>query len=195
MNTETVLARILPAVEQILKAVVSQLAQQPYPPTLYDLEEQTQAVLPQIGQVLLQGIVTGQGAGVVGPERPCACGEQQSYHDQARSLTVQTSVGTIRLAQRAFYHCPTCQAKSYPVDEQLGLRQAGRMSRCLQEQCGWLLALLPARVAQQTLVRFGWPAVAVSQVREHGAALGAELEQTIQQRLTVTQQEGALPSA
>ena len=69
------------------------------------------------------------------------------------------------------------------------------MSRYLQEQCGWLLALLPARVAEPSLVRFGWPAVAGSQVREHGEALGAELEQAIQQRLTTTQQEVALPSA
>lgn len=51
------------------------------------------------------------------------------------------------------------------------------MSRYLQEQCGWLLALLPARVAQQTLHRFGWPAVSASLIREHGEALGAELEQ------------------
>lgn len=195
MNTETVLARILPAVEQIIKAVVSQLAQQPSPPTLYELEEQTQAVLPQIGQAFLQGVVSGQGAGMVGPEHPCACGEQQRYHDQARELTIQTSVGTIQLSKRAIYHCPVCRANGYPLDEQLGLGQAGRMSRYVQEQCGWLLALLPARVAQQTLVRFGWPSVAVSQVREHGEALGAELEQVIQHRLTAAQQELALPPA
>jgi hypothetical protein len=110
MNTETVLAHILPAVEQIIKAVVSQLAQQSSPPTLDELEEQTQAVLPQIGQVFLQAVVSGQGAGMVGPEHPCACGEQQRSHDQARELTIQTSVGTIQLSKRATYHCPVCRA-------------------------------------------------------------------------------------
>jgi hypothetical protein len=93
MNTESVLARILPAMEEIIKQVVSQAVASSTPVTLYDLEEQTQAVLPQVGQVLLQGLVTAQGAGVVGPTRPCPCGADQHYHDQARRLSVQTSVG------------------------------------------------------------------------------------------------------
>jgi hypothetical protein len=191
MNTESVLASILPAVEQMIKAVVNQVAQQTTP-TLYELEEQTHIALPQIGQVLLQGLVSGQGAGMVGPERPCACGERQRYHDQARRLSVQTSVGTLRLTQRAYYQCLDCSATSYPLDEQLGLGRAGRMSRYFQEQCGWLLALLPARVAQQTLLRFDWPAVAASQIREHGEALGAEVEQQEQQRLAVARKAPAL---
>jgi hypothetical protein len=137
---------------------------------------QTQAALPRIGQAILQGAVEGQGSGVEGPLRPCPCGQEQGYHDQARPLTVQTSVGDIRLNQRAYYHCRACGANGYPLDERLGLGHAGRMSRYLQEQCGWLLALLPARVAQQTLHRFGWPAVSASLIREHGEALGAELE-------------------
>ena len=66
------------------------------------------------------------------------------------------------------------------------------MSRSFQEQCGWLLAVLPARVAQQTLLRFDWPAVAASQIREHGEALGAEGEQQEQQRLAVARKAPAL---
>ena len=108
-------------------------------------------------------------AGVIGPERPCACGDQQCYHDQARGLSVQTSVGSIRLAQRACYHCPTRHLTSYPQIEQLGVGQAGHMSRYLQEQCGWLLALLPGRLAQQTLRRFGWPAVGCERVLERAS--------------------------
>ena len=191
MNTEPMLARILPAIEEVIKEVVSQVGASSASATLYDLEEQTQAVLPRIGQVLLQGFVNAQGAGVVGPTRPCPCGADQHYHDQARRLSVQTSVGPIRLERRAAYQCAQCPTTSYPLDEQLGLGQAGRMSRYLQEQCGWLLAVLPARMAQQTLVRFGWPAVAASQIREHGEALGAELEQRGQAQLTCAHQEAA----
>ena len=91
----------------------------------------------------------------MGPTRPCGCGQEQTYHDQARRLVVQTSVGDSRLEQRAYYRCAACRATSYPLDEQLGLGQAGRMSRSLQEQCAWLLALLPGRLGQQTLARFG----------------------------------------
>jgi hypothetical protein len=68
------------------------------------------------------------------------------------------------------------------------------MSRYLQEQCGWLLALLPARLAQQTLVRFGWAAVATSQVREHAEALGAEMEAYLQDRLATARQEATQPA-
>jgi len=55
-------------------------------------------------------------------------------------------------------------------DARLGLGQAGRMSRYLQETPAggypaWLLVLPPGKVGQQTLVRFGWPAVSASEVR------------------------------
>jgi hypothetical protein len=194
MNTESVLARILPAVEQIIKEVVRQVATADAPPSLYDLEAQTQAALPHIGQAVLQGLAVGQGTGIEGPERRCLCGQAQRYHDQARPLTVHTSVGEIRFSARAYYQCQSCGMSSYPLDEQLGLGQAGRMSRYLQEQCGWLLALLPARLAQQTLIRFGWPTVATSQVREHGEALGAELEDYLQGRLATARQQAAQPA-
>jgi hypothetical protein len=194
MNTETVLARILPAVEQIIKEVVRQAATADAPPTFYDLEAQTQAALPHIGQAVLQGLAVGQGTGIEGPERRCLCGQAQRYHDRARPLTVHTSVGDIRLSERAHYQCQSCGAISFPLDERLGLGQAGRMSRYLQEQCGWLLALLPARLAQETLVRFGWAAVATSQVREHGEALGAEMEAYLQDRLATARQEAAQPA-
>ena len=181
MNTETVLGHILPVIQAILKDVVSQMSTTSEAPTLYDLEAQTQAALPRIGQAILQGAVEGQGSGVEGPLRSCPCGQEQGYHDQARPLTLQTSVGDIQLNQRAYYHCRACGANGYPLDERLGLGHAGRMSRYLQEQCGWLLALLPARVAQQTLRRFGWPAISASLIREHGEALGAELEEREQE--------------
>jgi hypothetical protein len=69
------------------------------------------------------------------------------------------------------------------------------MSRYLQAQCGGLLALLPAHLARPTLVRFGWPAVATSQVREHGEALGAELEQREQAQRVRAPAEAACPPA
>jgi len=195
MNTETVLGHILPVIQAILKDVVDQMSTTSAAPTLYDLEAQTQAALPRIGQAILQGAVEGQGSGVEGPLRSCPCGQEQGYHDQARPLTVQTSVGDIRLKQRAYYHCRACGANGYPLDERLGLGHAGRMSRYLQEQCGWLLALLPARVAQQTLHRFGWPAISASLIREHGEALGAELEQQEQEAQAVARAEAATTPA
>jgi hypothetical protein len=190
-----VLASIVSGVTEILKQVVNQMATTQTIPTLYDLEEQTQVALPKIGQVILQTLAVAQGSGVEGPLRPCACGQIQCYHDRARPLSVETSVGTIQVQERAYYHCRACGENCYPLDEQLGLGRAGRMSRYLQEQCAWLLALLPMRLAQQTLVRFGWPSVAASQVREHGEALGAELEAREQATLELARQEAGQPPA
>jgi hypothetical protein len=195
MTAEVVLSHILPSVETLLKAVVEQALSAETTPTLYDLEAHTQAALPRIGQVVLQELTTAQGSGLVGPSRPCGCGAAQTYQDQARRLVIQTSVGDIGLARRAYYRCAACRATSYPLDEQLGLGRAGRMSRYLQEQCAWLLALLPGRLGQQTLARFGWPAVAASQVRAKGEALGAELDEVAQQRLGALQAASALPSS
>ena len=66
------------------------------------------------------------------------------------------------------------------------------MSRYLREQCAWLLALLPVRAGQQTLARFGWPAVSASEVRAKGEALGAELDEREQRGVAALQAAAAL---
>ncbi len=66
MDTETVLGQILPAVEQIIKAVVGEMAaaeETRGAATLYVMEERVHAVLPRIGQLIVQALVSGQGAG------------------------------------------------------------------------------------------------------------------------------------
>lgn len=194
MDTETVLAQILPKVTHLLKGLIKEVAQEDRP-TLYALEARTQHVVPQVGQVILQALVEAQGSGLAGPERACGCGGRQRYHDRHRPLEITSSLGAIMLEQRAYYRCAQCKAHTLPLDEQLGLGTSGRMSRYLQEQCGWLLALLPARLARQTLERFGWPVIAASQVREHGEALGAELEQREQQHQAQARVEAACPPA
>jgi hypothetical protein len=194
-----VLARIVPAVERLLAAVVERAVAPDQQPTRYDLEALTHAVLPQIGPVVVQEVTRAQGRGLVGPSRPCVCGAEQSYHDQARRLVVQTSVGAVYLEQRAYYRCAACHASSSPLDARLGLGQAGRMSRYLQETPAggypaWLLALLPGEVGRQTRMRFGWPAVSASEVRAKGEALGAELDAREQQRVAVLQAAAAAPT-
>jgi hypothetical protein len=195
MNTETVLGQILPGVEALIKGLVTEIGETETAPRLYALEEGVQALLPRLGQLLLQGLVSAQGSGATGPERRCACGGQQQYRDQARPLRLQTSVGVVRVARRAWYRCGACGAHSYPLDERLGLKGAGRMSRYLQEQVAWLYSLLPAGPVQATVGRFGWPQVGLSQIREHAEALGAELEAREQAQQVVARQEAARPAA
>jgi hypothetical protein len=199
MDTETVLAQILPGVEQILKAMVEGVASAAGSAagslTLYALEEQVRAVLAQVGHLVLQGLVDGQGSGAVGPERACACGGVQHYQDQARPLSVQTSLGVVQVRRRAAYRCAQCGARSYPLDGRLGLKGAGRMSRYLQEQVSWLYSLESGQWVQQALVRFGWPELCVSQIRAHAQGLGAELETREQAQQAAARQEAGQPAA
>jgi hypothetical protein len=100
MDTETVLAQIVPEVTALLKALVEQGAEGERP-TLYRLEEQTQAVLPQIGQVVVQALVSAQGSGLQGPARVCRCGGSQVDPDRSRPLSVTSSLGRLPLASRS----------------------------------------------------------------------------------------------
>lgn len=90
-------------------------------------------------------------------------------------------MGERRRNEGASAHWHDCGANGAPLDERLGLGHAGGLSRYRQAQCGWRLALLPGRVAQQTWWRFGWPAVSARLIREQGEALGAELDQREQE--------------
>ena len=125
MDTETVLAQILPKVTGLLEARVEAVAQEERP-TLYALEERTQRVVPPVGQVVLQALVEAQGSGLEGPERACGCGGRQRSQDRHRALQVTSSFGQITLAQRASSRCPECRAHGLPLDERLGLGAAGR---------------------------------------------------------------------
>lgn len=190
MNTEKVLESILTKVEKLIKAKVLEISQNSKP-NLYELEEQTQQLLPQIGQMFLQEVVNSQGNGLQGPTRPCPCGKEQIYHDSNRPLHIQSSLGDLALAGRAYYRCRKCGAHSYPLDEQLALAEYGLMSRYLQEQVGWLFALIPAQQAQETLKRFGWPYVSAKQLSLKAEALGAEIDQELKNDMAEVQADEA----
>ena len=109
-----------------------------------------------------------------GPSRSCpGCGGEQAYQDQHHSLTLLTSVGSITLPQRAAYRCVHCHTSTYPLDERLGVRHAGRTSRYLQELLGWVLAEEPIATATETMEKFLGIRIPVSQMRRVGEALGA----------------------
>ena len=151
----------------------------------------------QVGQRLLQGLGEEEGSGLAGPNRPCpGCGGEQTYHDQHHPLTLLTSVGDITLPQRASYRCTHCHTSTYPLDERLGVRHAGRTSRYLQELMGWVLAEEPIATAAETMEKFLGISVPVSQMRRVGEALGTELDAVHAQRVEqiVQETQGVSPS-
>jgi len=187
MDIEQLIAQVLPEIATILRSEVQMLTE---PHTWYQNETQTHAIMQRVGHLVAQALAEQEGSGVEGPSRACAqCGSEQVYHDQHHPLTLLTSVGPIRWSHRASYRCPACHSSSYPLDERLGLRQAGRTSRYLQELMGWLLAEEPMGAACETMQKFLGLHVPVSQMRRVGEALGTELDVVQGQRVEQVTQE------
>jgi hypothetical protein len=187
MDIERLIAQVLPQVAEIVRSEGQNLTASH---TWYDDEVQTHAIMRRVGQVVAQALAEQEGSGLEGPSRSCPqCGGEQGYHDQHHRLTMQTSVGEVTFARRAAYRCPTCHASSYPLDERLGLRHAGRTSRYLQEHIGWLIAGEAMAAAQETIQRFWGVAIPLSQIRRLGEALGQELECQQAERVEQIQQE------
>ena len=162
--------------------------------TLYLIEAAAHRIMEQVGHEFAQGVVTAKGSGLEGPTHSCACGGKATYVDQNHPLTYQTSVGHLRSAQRARYHCADCGAASYPLDHDLDVGHSGRMSRYLQERCAWLASKMPMEEASQTLEKFHWPAASASQVQRHAEDLGHEVDQRLEQRCQeIAQEELAHP--
>jgi hypothetical protein len=187
MDIEQLITRVLPEIVTILRSELQVLTG---PHTWYQDEAQTHAIMQRVGQCVAQALAEQEGSGLQGPSRPCAqCGGEQVYHDQHHPLTMLTSVGAIHWTHRAAYRCPVCHRSSYPLDERLGLRHAGRTSRYLQELLGWLLAEEPIATACETLHKFLGVHVPVSQMRRVGEALGAELDAQQAHRVEQVTQE------
>jgi hypothetical protein len=189
MNIEGMIAHLMPEIATDLRTEFQELAVEH---TWYDDEERTRAIMRRIGHRVAQMLAEQEGSGLEGPSRRCPeCGDEQIYHDQQHPLTLQTSVGAIHFTQRASYRCPTCHASSYPLDERLGLRHAGRTSRYLQEMIGWVIAEESMATAQATIAKFWGIEVSLSQVRRVGEALGYELDQRQAARVEQIAQETA----
>lgn len=86
---------------------------------LSDLEGALVQALRQVGAKCSEVLVGAVGTGYVGATRPCACGAEQES-DHYATATWKTLVGEVQV-RRAAYHCPLCQARAIPLDEQLGL--------------------------------------------------------------------------
>ena len=73
----------------------------------------------QIAARAVQERLNADGSDWQGSRLPCRCGQAARYAGRRRK-TFLTALGTVEL-QRAYYHCPACQAGFYPRDRALGL--------------------------------------------------------------------------
>lgn len=121
-------------------------------------------LLLQIGESLLQTSVEEEVAAAAEPDLTCPCGGQRHYESRPHGRQIQTRVGTLRLPPRARYWCTSCQSYSYPGDELLGLVPGQRMSRWVEEQCGFLAAQVPYAASSAILEHLVGITVCPSQV-------------------------------
>lgn len=72
-----------------------------------------------VGAVLLEQLLNGDGKGYEGSRPSCPQGHTAVFVEH-RSKQVLTVLGPVEV-QRAYYHCPTCQAGRIPRDEVLDI--------------------------------------------------------------------------
>ena len=105
MNIEGLIAQVMPEIADTIRQEREKLAGRH---SWYENEERTHKIMRRVGHQVAQALANAEGTGQEGPSRRCQeCGGEQSYHDQHHALTLHTSVGAIRFAQRAAYRCPT----------------------------------------------------------------------------------------
>ena len=73
--------------------------------------------MQRVGAVLLEQLLNGDGKGYEGSRPSCPQGHTAVFVEH-RSKQVLTVLGPVEV-QRAYYHCPTCQAGRIPRDEVL----------------------------------------------------------------------------
>jgi hypothetical protein len=159
--------------------------------TLGDLEQQTVALVKELGNALLAGLCQLAAAAPPPPQVPCACGQTADYARRrpAQALTV---LGLITI-QRPYYYCGHCHHGCAPLDRQLEFCP-GSTSAGLDE----LLVLLGAQedsfeeavavLDKLTLVR-----VCPNLARAATERLGQVLLAAEQQAVATAWAEGAVP--
>lgn len=86
---------------------------------LGDLESAVAVVMRELGQGLLQRVVSRKPNGYKGSSMVCHCGGSMRFVSH-RSKNIHTVFGWI-VPPRAYYHCPDCGESCFPYDQASGL--------------------------------------------------------------------------
>ena len=107
-----------------------------------------------------------------GPELPCSCGDPARYRGR-HEKTFESVLGPLRL-ERAYYHCPGCQAGFCPRDRALRL-ELYSLTPGILRMTGSTAALVSFEESSALLHELAGVEVSVSQVQRAAEALGAEI--------------------
>ena len=114
---------------------------------IFGIEEEGDEVGRQAKLQRMAERIAAYDRGYQGNRRRCPqCGQWQKYKGDARR-EIMVEGGTLTLV-RAYYVCPHCQARSYPLDEELGLGEAQEQG-CLREKLALVAVLSPYHQAPQ----------------------------------------------
>jgi hypothetical protein len=114
---------------------------------IFGLEEKADERARQAKLQCLAEEIAAYDRGYEGPHRRCPrCGQEQRYKgDVPRTLVFDC--GTLTL-QRAYYICPACRQRSYPLEEKLGLTEEQEQGS-LREKLALVAVLAPYHQAPQ----------------------------------------------
>jgi hypothetical protein len=107
-----------------------------------------------------------------GPELPCSCGEPARYRGR-HAKTLESVLGPLRL-ERAYDHCPGCQAGFCPRGRALRL-EVFSLTPGVLRLTGSTAALVSFQESSALLHELAGVEVGVSQVQRAAEALGAEI--------------------
>ena len=94
--------------------------------------------------------------------KPCACGHVQ-HHKGKRPRDIRTTLGTLSLDERHYYHCDHCNAGTYLGDE---LRGSTNFSPLAEDHIAWMGKEGAFEQAAKNLKHLGLLDVAASTVRD-----------------------------
>jgi hypothetical protein len=122
-------------------------------PTLAQIEEIVLKLREQMGEAMAEAVIERQEAKrpVPGPSCP-ECGQEMHYKG-VKGCRVISQVGELDI-QRGYYYCERCGSGSFPLDEQLGMKDK-HWSESVVKLAVWLSGLVEFEQAEQILAKVG----------------------------------------
>lgn len=153
--------------------------------TLDQIEEAVTRLGDEFRRSLQQQIVSKRSRGSRDNTIDCSCGGRARFR-ALRLRRLLTTHGPLIL-HRPYYHCPSCQRGSSPLDDALAL-DAGSTSRALRLWIADLSARLPFAEATTVLAQLTGIRLGVSTVERTAVAVGEALRAAQQQEAQKHQQ-------
>jgi hypothetical protein len=171
-SLDSIVAVIVEQFAQLVEGALSPLRRKVPEGGLGDIEVALHDVRKTVDGLLLDGLARVLYSRHDRRPLPCACGASLRYVGD-RAKTFLTVLGDLRL-DRAYYQCPVCRSRRFPLDEHLGVVGEGQ-SIGIHIMTALTCALLPNQQAMNLLGELGLPHVSESESQRITRQVGARV--------------------